>query len=424
MLNQESVAAVEAARFGDAFVAPIYDGYGFAALPATLERILTGTGAPGLPEAALAGLAAHYETVVLVFVDALGWRFFEPLSETHPFVARFMNDGVVSRLTTMFPSTTTAHISTIHSGQQPGVTGLFEWFMYETTLDQVIAPLLFSWAGERGREGLEKAKVDPATLYPTTTLYQRLATAGVTSTVYQPASYADSAFSRSVCAGAKRIPYRTLAEALVILGERLRRKRGPAYHMLYVDTVDQIAHLHGPDAPHTAAEIAAVLGSLERQLHPALSQLGRPALLLLTADHGQIATNHRRVLLLNRLAPELVSALRRGADGKPLVPVGSSRDFFLYLEPDQVAPWHTRLRDLLDGRAEVYTTEELVAAGMFGPVVTPRLRERLGDLVILPYATETVWWDDKRFPLRHKGMHGGLSPAEAHTQLAALAYEP
>jgi predicted AlkP superfamily pyrophosphatase or phosphodiesterase len=202
----------------------------------------------------------------------------------------------------------------------------------------------------------------------------------------------------------------------------MRRKRGPAYHMLYVDTVDQIAHLHGPDAPHTAAEIEAVLGTLERQLHPALHNLGRPALLLLTADHGHIATNHRRAILLNRLAPDLVAAMRLGADAKPLAPVGSSRDFFVYLKPEQVAPWHERLSTMLAGRAEVYTTDELLAMGLFGPNVTPRLRERLGDLVILPYANETIWWDDKRFPLRHKGMHGGLSPAEAHTQFAALAY--
>jgi hypothetical protein len=46
----------------------------------------------------------------------------------------------------------------------------------------------------------------------------------------------------------------------------------------------------------------------------------------------------------------------------------------------------------------------------------------MADLVILPYAGESVWWHDRRFPVRFRGSHGGLTPEEAHTQLAALAY--
>ncbi|MFV9503688.1 MAG: alkaline phosphatase family protein [Oscillochloridaceae bacterium umkhey_bin13] len=423
MLNPESVAAVEAARFGSHLVHPIYDGYGFAAIPATLERLLTGSASgPGLPPAALAGLAEQYETVVLIFVDALGWRFFEPWAQQHPFLARFLADGVVSRLTTMFPSTTTVHVTAIHTDQTPGESGLFEWYMYEPSLDRVITPLLGSLAGEWGREGLEKTGLDLRTLYPQATLYQRLAAAGVRSTVYQHASYADSSYSKQVCAGAKMIPFRTLAEALVIMGDRLRHKPDPAYHILYLDSIDAIAHQHGPEAPHTAAEIDVVLTIFERHLHAMLSKLGRPVLLLLTADHGQIRIHPKRTLHLNQLLPELVSATRCGADGKPLAPVGSNRDMFLYLHPDQVAPMHARLSDLLVGRAEVHTSEALITAGFFGANVSMRLRERIGDLVILPYANETVWWDDQRFPVRFKGMHGGLTPEEAHTQLAALAY--
>lgn len=422
MLNPESVAAVEAARFGERFVRPLYDTYGFARIPATVERLLTGEGAAPLPAAALAGLAPGYDTVILLLVDGLGWRFFEPRAERYPFLRRFLDAGVVSRLTTMFPSTTAAHVTAIHTGLDPAASGVYEWFLYEPGVDRIIAPLLYSFAGDRGRETLLAARPHPEALFPRDTLYRRLAARGVGSTVFQHSSYAQSPFTRAVCAGADVVGFRTVAEGLALLAGKLAAQDGPAYYQLYVDTVDTISHLHGPDSPPVEAEIDAVLTALERTLHPALAALGRPALLLLTADHGQIAIEPQRAHLVDRLLPELAAATPSGADGRPLLPGGSSRDLFLYVKEDSLAATHDALAGALAGRAEVHRVAELVAAGMFGPEPSPAFLSRVGNLVVLPHAGETVWWDDKRFPVRFRGSHGGLTPEEAHTQIAALAY--
>lgn len=422
MLNPESVAAVAAARFGERFVRPIYDGYGFACIPGTVERALAGQGGPALPPAALGDLGARHERVVVLLIDALGWRFFAPRAGSDPFLRRFMADGVVSRLTTMFPSTTTAHVTAMHTGRAPAASGVFEWFFYEPSLDRVIAPLLFSFAGDRARETLAGARVDPAFLVAGDTLYQRLAARGVRSSVYQSAVYAGSSYTGVACAGAALVPYRTLAEAITLLAGRLAAETGPAYHLLYVDTVDAISHIYGPDSPHVANEIDAVLTTCERLLVPALAAADAPTLLLLTADHGQIAIDPTTAHLLNRAIPGLEAATPRGADGRPRAPSGSSRDLFLYVKPEQRAAIAEAVAAHLAGRAEVHATADLVAAGMFGPGATPAFLSRLGDLVVLPYAGETVWWDDPRFPVRFRGSHGGLTSEEAHTQLGALAF--
>ncbi len=335
MLNPESVAAVEAARFGERFVRPIYDGYGFACVPGTVEQALTGQGGPALPPAALGALGQRHERVVVLLIDALGWRFFAPRAEADPFLRRFLADGVVSRLTTMFPSTTAAHVTAMHTGRGPAASGVFEWYFYEPSLDRVIAPLLFSFAGDRARETLAEAGVDPALLVAGDTLYQRLAARGVRASVYQHASYARSSYTGVACAGADLVAYRTLAEAITLLAGRLAAQEGPAYHLLYVDSVDTISHLHGPDSPHVAAEIDTVLTTCERLLVPALAGGGRPTLLLLGADHGQIAIDPGAAHLLNRAIPGLEAATPRGADGRPRAPSGSSRDLFLYVDPRQ-----------------------------------------------------------------------------------------
>ncbi len=422
MLNQESVAAVEAARFGAHFVRPLYDTYGFARIPGTIERLLTGVGAPPLPPAALAGLDARYTTVVLVLIDAFGWRFFEPRLDHDPFLRRFAEHGVVSRLTTMFPSTTSAHVTALHTGLDPAASGIFEWFYYEPTLGRVIAPLLFSYAGDKERETLAAAGVDPAPILPSDTLYRRLAAAGVRSTVLQHASYAQSSYTRVVCAGAEVLGYRTTAEALVTLTERLAAHPEPSYSLLYLDTVDALAHIHGPDSPHVAAEIDVVLTALERVLHPALQRLGRPALLLLSADHGQITIDPATALLANRLVPGLEAATPHGTDGRPLAPSGSSRDLFFYLREGHAEDSAAALATALAGHAELHRTADLIAAWFFGPNPSPAFLSRVGSFVALPYPGSTVWWDDQRFPMRFKGSHGGLTPEEAHTQFAALHY--
>lgn len=420
MLNPESVAAVEASRFGEHFVRPVYDGYGFACLPGTVERALTGVGGPALPPAALGGLEARHERVVLVLVDALGWRFFGPRAASDPFLRRFMAGGVVSRLTTMFPSTTSAHVTALHTGRPPAASGVYEWFFHEPSLGRVIAPLLYSFAGDKERETLAEAGVDPAFLVASDTLYQRLAARGVRASVYQSAVYAGSSYTRVACAGAELVPFRTLAEAIVTLGLRLAAERGPAYHVLYVDTLDTVCHLHGPESPHVAAEIEMVLATLERVLVPAIQAAGQPTLLLLTADHGQIAIDPGRAHMLNQTIPGLVDATPRGADGLPIAPSGSSRDLFLYVNDGERETMAAAIAASLAGRAEVHYGPDLVAAGLFGPDPSARFLARLGDLVVLPYAGETVWWADRRFPVRFKGSHGGLTPEEAHTQVAAL----
>jgi hypothetical protein len=179
MINPESLAAVDAARFGPKFMRPLYDSYGFAQIPQTIRACLAGDQRKGVPFGPRDDLYQQYDAVILFFIDAFGWRFFEQYHERSPFLKRFVDEGLVCKLTTQFPSTTAAHVTTIHTGMPVGQSGVYEWYYYEPTLDTLIAPLLFSFAGDRPRDTLARAGVDPATLYPKQTLYQDLRQYGV-----------------------------------------------------------------------------------------------------------------------------------------------------------------------------------------------------------------------------------------------------
>ena len=149
MLNQASIDKVGKSGFSSSFCKPLYDSYCFSRIPATIEYLLTGKKLLTLPKDCLQVQDHPYDMVVLFFIDGFGWTFFEKYQDKYPFLFRFVKEGIVSKITSQFPSTTAAHVTTINSGEEVGQTGVYEWFYYEPIVDRMIAPLLFSYAGDK-----------------------------------------------------------------------------------------------------------------------------------------------------------------------------------------------------------------------------------------------------------------------------------
>ncbi len=115
--------------------------------------------------------------------------------------------------------------------------------------------------------------------------------------------------------------------------------------------------------------------------------------------------------------------LKTDRQGRVLVPGGSARDVFLYIKQGLVEEAQAFLAQRLIGRAVVYRTADLIEQGFFGRQPPgPELRSRIGDLVILPYRGEAVWWyEQDRFVQRFYGHHGGLTPQEMEIPLLVCA---
>jgi hypothetical protein len=143
-------------------------------------------------------------------------------------------------------------------------------------------------------------------------------------------------------------------------------------------------------------------------------------LFLMTADHGQIEVNPQTTIYLNTNSQfaGVERFFKTNLKGQLLVPAGAPRDMFLYIRNELLEEAQAFLRPRLEGKADVVKTETLIENGYFGPGVSSRLRERVGNLVILPYRYESVWWYEKgKFEQRFYGHHGGLTPEEMETVL-------
>jgi Type I phosphodiesterase / nucleotide pyrophosphatase len=419
VINEQSVTAVDASRLPGGRVRPLYDSYGFARIPGTLLGLFGAAGAEGLPRDVLPERDGAPPRVVAVLVDALGWTFVERFAERAPLLARVREAGVVSKLTTQFPSTTTAHVTTLHTAQPVGDHGAYEWFVYEPSLDRIVCPLMAGFAGEEPG-GLVAAGADLRAVYPQADgLAARLSRLGVTCNSVQPAATVDTPFTQIVCAGATAHGVASARDGAA-LAARLALAPAPSLTLLYLEDFDSSGHELGPDDPRTEAVALDLLDAIESELVDALA--GTPgALVLLFADHGQLPTDPERCVYVNERCPQLVPLLRSGADGRPLAPAGSARDLFLHVREGALDDAVGLLDELFAGEAWVVPTAELAADGVFGPRISERFRARVGDVAVLPRAGVEAWWRDPgRFEQTLRGHHGGLEPEEAETWLGAL----
>jgi len=390
---------------------PEYGTRCFDALPATIERLLTGAG-EGLRLGAPV-LERRYDHLVLVYLDGFGLRFAGRHAD-HPLLR---GADLVEPLTSQFPSTTVVHTTTIHSGLPVGEHGLYEWFVYDPGLDRVIAPLPFSFAGD-SRNTLLAAGVTAGDVYPAESMYVRLAAAGVGSHVAHPVPIAGTPPTRWLTRGATVHGFETAADGLAAIGAALaREERG--YGVVYLSEVDALMHVVGPDDPSVADAFEVALSAVDAAARG--GAFPPETLVLVTADHGMAAISPERTTYLNIAWPELAELVQLGADGRPLAPAGSCRDLFLHVRPGRVDEVAGRLGELLDGVADVHLVEELVAAGAFGREISEPLRRRLADVVCLPHPGEAVYWFERgRFEQRFLGQHGGMSADELEIPLVAL----
>ena len=388
------------------FIKPRYDSGGFAGTPQRIQEAFA---------------SKKYDAVVLFFVDAFGWRFFERFQEAS-FIKRIAKHGKVEKITSQFPSTTAAHVTTMHTGLNVGQSGVYEWYYYEPLVDRVIAPLLFSYAADgKGRDSLEN-KIKPDALYPKGVFYPALSAMGVESLNYGIRDYTPSSYSKVVMRGSEIISFKTLSEALVNIGLRLDKQTKPTYIHLYFDKIDAIAHEYGPNSPQTEAEIETFLLMMENYFDRVFGGKKR-ILFLMTADHGMCEVDPQTTTYLNtdREFAGVERFIRSNKRGHLIVPAGSARDMFMYIKPDMLDEAQDFFLKRLEGKADVVKTETLIEAGYFGASVSERFMERAGNLILLPYRYESVWWYEKdRFEMKFLGHHGGLTPQEMETVLYSL----
>lgn len=403
------------------FVKPIYKDYSFANIPATIYQLLTGEALGTiLPPDCFGGSYPRPKKIVLFFIDSFGFLFWQKYWKKFKFLQKITQDGVVTPISALFPSTTAASVSTMSLGVLPSQHALYEWNLYIDKYDEVIQTLPFSPLGTRQIDKCLLLGHNPKYLLNRQeTVFQKLANARVESYHVVGREFANSAYNSLVSQGATVIGFSTLESGLVNIKNILKNARNKTFISFYWGGIDGVAHKFGPGSEKHDTEIANFWSAVEYAF--ADFKKSADTLFLFTADHGSIAGDPAKTYYLNLEIPEIVSFLKTGKKGQVIYPNGAPRDVFLHVKAGDTKEVLGLLKQKLAGVARVMRTREAINSGLFGPPpYSKEFIKRLGQILILPYGGNYVWWYEKdKLENRFWGHHGGLAPEEMLTVLAA-----
>lgn len=417
MINTKIKKLIEREKKKGEFIFPFYEKYCFSNIPSTILSFFgIKSKKPLLPSEVYESVLKERKPlkIILLLIDGFGFNSWLKHSENYEFFNIFNQKGLVSPLTSMFPSTTASALTTINSGLTTQEHALHEWFVYFKEIDKIIATLPFTAVDEEGRDKLLKQGVNPQILFRGKTIYQILEKSGVKTFTFNNKVYNNSAYSELVHKGSTAIPFRKSSDLMVSLRKKLIEEKGPAYFYIYWDNLDSIAHRYGPDSEEYQAELNNISCIFTEELFGKIkSSIAKETIFIITADHGEVKVFPEKTIFLNRYRG-LKDNFQKGKNGKPILPTGAPRDVFLHIKPEKLEEAFKFLRQELKNKAEILKINEAVKMGLFG-IGKPRKEflDRVGNLLILPYKDYTVWYKYPNTELpKFLGHHGGLSEEE------------
>jgi type I phosphodiesterase/nucleotide pyrophosphatase len=399
------------------FVMPDYDGGGLLNVPATVLDVLGARDAGDAPP--LTGLdpalREGVRQVVVVLADGLGWWQLEMLCDRGdtPFLAelreraRRRDRAQLLNVTTVFPSTTAAAITTLNTGRTPLEHGNIAYFVWLEEFAQVTAMLRWGPAITRRGSYFDDPAIDPLRYVQVPSIHARLRQRGISSHVIEPELFRTEAMTRMHSAEASYVGYILPSSMGVRLRDLVAAAPRPSYVYAYWAGIDTISHLHGPRSEEAAMEAAL----FDLDLRRALGDRGAgDTLVLLTADHGHATTDPDK--LLDVVGDEDLRALLRNP------PAGEPRLVFLHTDRPELVREHIERK--WPGLFTLLDRDELIDAGLFGRGDATLARRRIGEVVAMldrDLAASIVKVDGQTF--RHRGSHGGMSADEMRIPVLA-----
>jgi hypothetical protein len=354
-------------------VRPDYAG---ASVSGLVPALLGSQPAPWLP-ACVAGARA----IVLLVLDGFGWHAIEAARSRLP-VLGSLEGGPI---TTVVPSTTAAALTSIASGMAPASHGMVG---YRMLLGGQVLDVL-RWKVPEGRppDPVSVTRVESAFL-------------GRDVPTVVRAEFHRSGFTESHMRGVRFVGWRTTATLVTHVARLV--EAGDSFVYAYYDGVDKVAHEYGITDGFFPAETAAA----DRLVGDLLDALPADAVLVITADHGQVQFEQWVTM-------EPVAAYARAYGG-------DARLRYIYARPGAEASLFKAAGDAYGDNAWVFSRDQFVDEGWLGPEPpSGDVLTRIGDVALA--AQGNVAFADPTHPheTRLKAGHGSLSPDEMLVPLLA-----
>jgi hypothetical protein len=320
----------------------------------------------------------------LLLIDGMGADLIAKHGSEFPI---FKELNSLTNLDSHFPSTTATNLSSLGTGTLPGVHGMLGY--------TVRVPR----SGEPGRllNSLKwDERVDPVIWQSVPTLFERAAKEGITVSHIAAKRYEGSGFTQAALRGAQYMGANLIND--IVENTVAAMQKPSAFSYVYINHLDAAGHDEGVGSE----KWLVALSTVSELITGLRDRLPKGTRLWVTADHGMINVGEKIIL---------------GQDNNLMANVtlvgGEPRARHMYVREGAINETVAIWREFLGNKADVFSRDEIISAGYFGPEVSLDSRERMGDLIAIAKG-EMILVDPSRIKEESKmvGHHGGLEPIE------------
>jgi predicted AlkP superfamily pyrophosphatase or phosphodiesterase len=352
-----------------------------------------------LPLSQLKGI----DSIVLILLDGLGYNFFIRNAKLLDYP--IMNH-LHAKVTSVFPSTTAAAMTSIYTGVAPKNHGCLAWFTYlkEVGLISTIPPLK-----RRGsNDYITNKSLKANDILQVQSIFEKIPNADSYFIISE--NLKDSPYDSVVSKGTRNvIGFSDFPDSMNQIMNLLQKKSGSNKFILhYWEGIDSRSHLEGTEkaVPHFKEIFEEII-----VLSKKIKGLNSKVAIFITADHGLIDIPKDRVIKLED-HPKLEETL--------ILPLcGESRAAFCFVR----APYREKFEYYINNEFNEYCTmlkmQDLIDMDIFGLFKAhPRFKYRVPDYLLL--MKDNYMIIDKMLKetrVRLKAVHGGLSEEELFVPL-------
>jgi predicted AlkP superfamily pyrophosphatase or phosphodiesterase len=321
---------------------------------------------------------AEASQVVLLVLDGLGARQLADRAALAP----VLSSAVGSTITSVAPSTTACALTSLATGRVPAEHGIVG---YRVAVEgHIMNVLQWTLDGRDARVSMPAASFQPCSTFP-----------GAASQVPVVTRYDYGATGFTAAHLGDVALHRWHTPSGLVAGVRSLLAVGEPFVYAYYEGIDKVAHARGLDAYYDEE-----LRYADRLAGDVLSVLPPGAVLVVTADHGQVEVGGN----VEVLGPGLMDAVTLLS--------GEGRFRWLHLREGSVADVVAAASDEYKDTAWVRTKEQIIDEGWLGGSPSAAVAGRMGDVVLVPFVPTAFLDPADTGELRLMARHGSLTPDE------------
>lgn len=341
-------------------------------------------------------LDKKYKNVILLILDGMGSHILEKASLTG-----YFQKNQIDCVTSVYPSTTTAALTTYYSGQPPYETGWIGWSQYFKEYGRAIDMFSHneSYLGQLPDysrlnvfDGIMKYK----------TIFEKIEEASPNVKAYEVTPFYSERRS-------KRTLIADTLEELVENIDILCQTNGEKFIMAYSDNPDGLLHKYGA----SSSEAQDFIVSAEEKISKLYNELPEDSILIISADHG-----HKNIEKVYTLLdyPEIEECL--------IIPASlECRSVAFWVKEDMKKEFEERFNKIFENEFLLLTREEFLAKHFLGfGQKHPKIDDFIGNYIALSTSSsmiriETFLAEGKKLK---KSTHCGLSKEEMEVPVIVL----